>query len=962
MPEGPRDAATLRYHDLGPLQVDREGQPVPLAGRRLTAALSLLIMNVNQRVSTDALVEALWGDSPPAGPEATLQSHLFRLRKVLEPERSRSRPFSTILHEAGGYRLVASPTHIDSLIFDEAAGSARDLLLAGQPRRALNRCVEALALWRGRPWTPHGDEGWARAATTRMEELHVQLRERQIEALLELGDAHQALADLDLLVAEHPLRERFWAQLMLACYRLGRTDEALAAYQRARTLLDEEIGVEPGADLRQLQASILAADPALLGPRLPPAAGATPAAPPTTPEVQLPQRRSPMIGRDEELADLSAVLRTDQLVTVVGPAGVGKNRLIVEAARASVDHFPDGVWFVDLAAAQDGSRLIEVVASTIGLDLGESGTAITALQSFTRSRQLLLVLGNGSHLAGPLAELTDELTSDDEAELSIAVTSREPLGVWGERVWNLGPLPLPSLPTDGDPVDLAALAEQPAVALFRQRAVAAGGSVDLVELDKVAQICVAVDGLPLAIELAAAQTRSFSLTEIADQVRADASALSRIGRGRTGPLTLADSIEQSVATLPSVDQGVHRAVAVLPGPFTAAAAAAVADLPVTGVRNALSGLVHRSLLVPLGPRTTGAASRFSQLAPIRSHGRSTAASADGNAAERRRDAWVTALAADKPRMGDVTAEAAWYQRLDDDLAAVRGTLQHCLVDEPSADGAYVALRLGLYWYYRGMVVEWERWSRCAAGSPAARPFDRLLSGLSLACAMALAGRSDLAPPYVDAVDAYVEPLDDRQLIMLGEYLFGLSNTARATRDVQLGERVATWIRRLAAQTGDAILDLFAEIAELATQVSDGDPDALLPRIDVAHRRALELGNDYAGWSVATLGAVVCLRTQDAGTGLLWSDRTLRPYVDLGIGEAAGPLTLRGGLLASAGEFYEATKTLAAARTQARRGGQRWPRTMSTWTLVAAAEGHLTPAERDRAYEEGAQLDLADLLS
>ncbi|HEU5486416.1 MAG TPA: BTAD domain-containing putative transcriptional regulator [Microlunatus sp.] len=961
MPDSQAAAATLlRYRDLGSLVVERRDQVVPLAGRRLTAALSLLIMSVNQRVSADALVDALWGEAPPAGPEATLQSHLFRLRKLLEPDRSRSRPYETILHEAGGYRLVASPTKIDSLIFEEASGSARDLLLGDQPSRALNRCDEALGLWRGRPWTPHSDEPWAGAATARLEELHVQLRERRIDALLALGDPHQALADLDLLVAEHPLRERFWGQLMLACFRLGRTDEALAAYQRIRRLLDDEIGVEPGADLRELQARILDADPALLGPRQEPRVTLSPASPlpPAAAEIRLPPRRSPILGRDRELREVAEVLGTEHLLTLVGPAGVGKNRLIVEAARAAADRFPDGVWFVDLTAAPDGERLLDTVISGVGLEIGESGTALAALHAFMRNRRMLLVLGNGSHLSAALAELADDLLTDD-VEASLAVTCREPLGVYGERVWNLGPLPLPPLPEPGLELDPDTLADQPAVGLFVQRATASGGVIDRDDLPLVAEICIAVDGLPLAIELAAAQVRSFSLTEIADQVRADSATLTRIGRGRSGPLTLADSIEQSVATLRAVDQDVHRAVAVLPGPFTATAAAAAAGLPVTTVRNALSGLVHRSLLVPLGPRDTGGASRFSQLAPIRSHGRTTASSQASQEAERRRDVWVTALAADMPRMGD-PAEAAWYRRLDDDLAAVRATLQRCLVDEPTADGVFVTPRLGLYWYYRGMVVEWERWSTLAATSPAGQPFDRLLSGLTLACAISLAGRSHLAPPYVDAVDVYSEPMSRQQIIMLGEYLFGLSNTARATRDVVLGERVTAWLRRLADGTGDEILDLFAEIAVLATEASDTDPADLLPRVGAAHDRALQHRNDYAAWSVATLGALGCLRSGDAAEGLRWSDRTLGHYVNLGIGEAPGPLTLRGGLLVAAGDFFEAVKMLAAARAQARRGGQRWPRAAATGDLVELAESRLNPADRDRAYQLGGRLKLSDL--
>ena len=230
-------AAQLRYRDLGALLVRRGDRPVVVTGRRLTAALSVLLMNVNQRVSSDALVAALWGDAPPGDPDATLQSHLFRLRRLLEADHARGTPFTTLVHEAAGYRLVAPPLQIDSLVFETAAGDSRDLLLTEQPQRALARCVEALELWRGRPWTPHSDETWAVTAAARLEELRAQLRERRIECLLALGDAERALADLDIMVGEYPLRERLWAQLMLANYRLGRTEAALATFQRARSVL-----------------------------------------------------------------------------------------------------------------------------------------------------------------------------------------------------------------------------------------------------------------------------------------------------------------------------------------------------------------------------------------------------------------------------------------------------------------------------------------------------------------------------------------------------------------------------------------------------------------------------------------------------------------------------------------------------------------------------------------------------
>ncbi len=963
--------ASLRYLDLGPVGVERGGSAIGVGGPRVMTVLSLFLINLNQRVSTDALVEAMWGELVPAGAEAALDSHLYRLRKALEPDRPRGRPFATVVNEAGGFRLVAPPSQVDSTRFEVLAGDTRDLVASGQLRRAITRCDEALGLWRGRPWTPYSDEPWASTATDRLAELRTQLRERRVECLLGLGSADQALVELDALVAEYPLREHLWRQRMLAAYRLGRTDEALATFQQARATLVDELGIEPGPELRDLQSRILEADSTLAAP-VREVAAVRPAR-----VVQLPRRRSDLVGRDRELSELVALLGSEPMTTVVGPAGCGKTRLVIEAAR-SAGAFPDGVWYVDVSAAQDRAGAVDAVAAALGLEIGEAGTAVAALQAFSRSRRMLLVLDNSSPLIDPVAELVELLTEID-TETAIVVTSREPLEIEGERLWRLGPLAVPEIPdpegadpegadpegADPEGADpegatgqaLDALRAEPTVRLFLERATAAGVQITADDLPTVARICVAVDGLPLAIELAAAQARSFGLAEVLDNVRRDASSLARIGRG--SEITLADLIEQSVSRLNPTERQVHRAMAVVPGEVTATLVATIADLPDDRVRNALTGLVHRSLVVPHAARPAGGRSRFAQLGPIRGHAHAGASDGALTELEGRRDAWVAATVTETPRMGG-PGEASWYARLDDDLPAIRATLQRTLVERPASTGTLVASRLGLYWYYRGMGVEWERWTRLAVDCAVAEPFDRLLAGLSLGCALGLAGRSDLAPAYVDAVDSYHHPMDRAESIMLGEFVFAVASTSRATRDLVLGRRAATHVRRLADRTGDATLDLFAEIATLESEVSTGDQVELLARSETAYERALDLGNDYAAWTVATVGAAICLNQRNPAEGLRWSDRTLSQYVRLGIGEAAGPLTLRGGLLAVAGEFYEAAMTLAAARAQARRSGQRWPRTAATWKLVEIADSRLSTTDRERAYREGSLLTLSDI--
>jgi len=305
------------------------------------------------------------------------------------------------------------------------------------------------------------------------------------------------------------------------------------------------------------------------------------------------------------------------------------------------------------------------------------------------------VLDNCEHVLAAAAELVDALLVGGSA-LSVLATSREPLEVDGEQVVGLTPLPVPA-----------------AVELFLER-LDTPPPADA--LDSVREIVAAVDGLPLALELAAGRARAFTLTEIAADVRVDASALSRVGRGRTHHRTVREAIDSSYRDLPRPLAALHRAVGAVPGPFTAELAAGLVAADVT---NAVAGLAHRSLLTPLGPARAGGASRFAQLATVRGHANHLAERAGEDPAGPR-NAWVARLVCARPALGSAR-HVGWYGALDDDLAALRATLQHTLVEAPSATGVAVAARLAVYWGFRGMAREGERWMRTAVDACAADP-------------------------------------------------------------------------------------------------------------------------------------------------------------------------------------------------------------------------------------------------
>jgi DNA-binding SARP family transcriptional activator len=287
--------------------------------------LALLTINVNRRVSVDALMDA---ERVTAGAASTLESHIWRLRQLLEPGRARRTASTVLVSDAGGYRLVAGDRSVDSLFFEELAAEVRDLLAAGHPAEAVTRADTALALWRGRPYGPLGEHDWARPAVARLDELHGQVRERWVEALLATGALDRALSDLEPLIAAMPFRETLRGLQMLALYRSGRGGQALQTCQKARRQLMEEIGTEPGVELQELHRRILDNDADL-------ASGGQAGAPQPTVEVHLPASLTPLVGREDVRLRLGALVAERRMVTVTGAAGSGKTRVAVEVARTA---------------------------------------------------------------------------------------------------------------------------------------------------------------------------------------------------------------------------------------------------------------------------------------------------------------------------------------------------------------------------------------------------------------------------------------------------------------------------------------------------------------------------------------------------------------------------------------------------------------------------------------------------
>ena len=680
---------------LGSFEVRTDdGVLADLPGARLRGLLIALALEPGHVVPKATLVDWIWGEHPPSGAANALQRLVSRLRKAL--------PEGLVEGQADGYRLGVDPDAVDAVRFERLVGQARH---DDGPRR-VRRLREALALWRGLAMQDVGlqDSAALDAAATRLEVLRLAATEDRFDAEITLGHGADLVAELTDLVAAHPVRERLVAALMRALVATGRDTEALLVYQRMREALAEALGVDPSPELSGLHLALLRGE---LAPRE------------DIRKTNVRAELTSFVGKDTDVDAVRELISDHRLTTLIGPGGSGKTRLATETARTLLGDLPDGAWLVELASIDASGDLAQSTLAALGLRdalLGGPPNAepMDRLIAAIRERETLVILDNCEHLIESAASFAHRVLGECH-RLRILATSREPLGITGEALWQVEPLALP----EGD-ASLGEIESSPAVQLLRDRAgaVRKDFATDARTLSDMARVCRALDGMPLAIELAAARLRTMSLDQLAR--RLDDRFRLLTGGSRTAlprHRTLRALVDWSWELLTDAEQTVLRRLAVFSGGASLDAAEQVCagdSVERWEVLELLTALTDKSLLLTEADN----APRYRMLDTIKEYALDRLAeSGESDLTRRAHLGYFTGLAeAAEPHLRRAE-QLEWLATLEvehDNIAvALRGALA-----AREADGAMrLAAAAGWYWWLGGHKAEGIELLTAATSTP-----------------------------------------------------------------------------------------------------------------------------------------------------------------------------------------------------------------------------------------------------
>ncbi|MFT7475327.1 MAG: putative ATPase/DNA-binding SARP family transcriptional activator [Verrucomicrobiales bacterium] len=573
----------MEFHVLGALEViGPEGDLIIVSSQKQRALLLYLLVNRGRVCSADRILHAVWEENTPK--IKNVQFQLSKLRDVLEPRRARGSDGTVIATAPAGYVIDPASIKLDADQFERYVADALRIA-QDNPLRASTELAAALDMWNGPALSDVSYLTFAQLESQRLEELKLECLEQRIALDIELGSAHALTGELEVLVREHPFREPFWGQLMLCLYRSGRQAEALRVYQEAHRTLGEELGLEPSAALRSLESQMLRQDPELT----PIVAAAE------TALGNIDHRTSVFVGRSEEIGQIDGLLGHSRLVTLAGVGGVGKTSLALRAARQAAGSWPDGVWLVEFGPVSGPQSVPDVLAAALRFTPKFGEDMLEGVVNHLQRSSRLIILDNCEHVVDAAASLVDVLLSRCP-DVHLLVTSREPLRLPDETVMTINPMDTPP----SEMVDLDAPPD--VIELFVQKAKLADPTFELTNetVGLITKICKRLDGLPLAVELAAAPLRALMLTDIAEGLNDRFSVLVSGSRSALAhQRTLEATVDWSFDLLQPDEKSLFVALGIFAGAFDRFGAEKIAvatGIEACDVLPLLVGLVDKSLL------------------------------------------------------------------------------------------------------------------------------------------------------------------------------------------------------------------------------------------------------------------------------------------------------------------------------------------------------------------------------
>ena len=769
---------------LGPLELTGPNGAVHLSSAGQRTLVARLALKPGETVPRSALVDALWSDEAPATATKTLHSLLARLRGQIRD----AGLGELITTREPGYVLNASVDTVDVARFEALVAAARH---SNEPLGAAKMLREALALWTGDPLAACRPGDWTRQESARLTDLRMDATEDLMECSLALGE-HAAVAPLvNALVEQHPFRERLWEQLMLALYRCGRQAESLAAFQRARGVLADELGIDPGPRLKDLEQAVLTADPRL----------DLPERTPVPVRGNLPADRSSFVDRPET-AHVADLIRRQRLVTLVGVGGVGKTRLALHVARG--EQPPDGVWLVELAALRDKALVPHAVAEALGVVDQTGRGQLSVLAEFLADKDALLVLDNCEHVVDHCAVLVDTLLRTAPG-LRVIATSRRALRVYGEQILSVSPLSVP----------------YPAATLFAQRADAAiPGSFVITAANEqaVADLCRRLDGIPLAIEMAALRVRTLTPAQLLERLDDRFRVLT--GGGRTAlpqHQTLLATMEWSFDLCSPREQLLWARASVFAGGFDLAAAEAVCSddaLTADYMFDAVDGLVDKSVLQR---EEHAGVARYRLLETMRQFGQARLRAGDDEPRlkARHRD-WYAGVALQGERAWFTPRQVATVGAMAAERGNLRAALEHSLTTPGGAEpGLRLAATLWFYWVGCGRFAEGRHWLNRALSLETGPSRARCKALWVTGYLATLQGNTTAVPALLEACRTEAAVLGDEDADVYATYVQGAA--AVFDDDLPLGARLLAEADRRHAELGH--LDSNVVMARVALAIT-----------------------------------------------------------------------------------------------------------------------------------------------